>query len=189
MKEELVRLLGRGRSIIARDAYFDPARDDAGLDDFKPPQDVFGDHDCVCALALGDGEGDGGTPLELAIGEAGRRPGAMLGLGCADDDVRDILNVNRPAVARREQEQADIRDALQSLPGENGQRLAAVAERADEKRAIGVGQLVDQLIERHAIDRQAFGSGSTRIWFGLPPTYRRADVVDFDQLVLKLFRD
>ena len=113
----------------------------------------------------------------------------MLGLGRADDDVRDILDIDRPAVARREQEQADIGDALQSLAGENGQRLAAVAERADEKRAIGVGQLVDQLIERHAIDGQAFGIGlDANLVRAAADDIGAADVVDFDQLVLKFLR-
>ena len=146
--------------------------------------------DRVRALALGDGEADGRTALELAVGEAGHRPGAMLGLGRADDDVGDVLDIDRPAVARREQQKADIGDALQRLAGENGQRLAAVAERADEERAIGVGQLVDELVERHAIDRQSLGIGlDANLVRAAADDIGAADIVDFDELVLKLLGD
>ena len=43
MKEELVRLLGRGRAVVARDADLEAARDDAAFDGFEAPQHVVRD--------------------------------------------------------------------------------------------------------------------------------------------------
>ena len=190
MEQELVGLLGRGRAVVARHADVEPGRNDAALDDFEALQDVVGDRDGIGALALGDGEGDGGTALELAVGEAGHRPGAMLGLGGADDDVGDVLDVDRPAVARGQQQQADVGDALQGLAGDDGQRVAAVAQRADDEGPVGVGQLVDELVQRHAIERQPLGIGlDADLVRAAADDVGAADVVDLGELVLQLLGD
>ena len=69
----------------------------------------------------------------------------MLELGRADDDVGDVLDIDRPAVARGEEQQADVGNALQRLAGDDRHGPSVVAERADEEGAIGVGQLVREL--------------------------------------------
>ena len=44
-------------------------------------------------------------------------------------------------------------------PGDDRERLAVLAERADEEGAVGVGQLVDQLVQRDAIEREPLRIG------------------------------
>ena len=114
----------------------------------------------------------------------------MFGLGGADRHVSHVLDIDRPSVARRQQQEPDVGHALERLPGEDGERLAPVAEGADEEGAIGVGELVDQLAQRHAIDGEALG---IRLDADLVPAAAddigRADVVDLGEFVLQLLRD
>ena len=114
----------------------------------------------------------------------------MFGLGGADDDVGDVLDVDRATVARGQQQQADVRHALQRLARHDGQGAAVLAQRADDERPVGVGQLVDELVQRDAVEREA-------LRIGLDPDLVRAaaddvgaaDVVDLGELVLQLFAD
>ena len=143
--------------------------------------------DGVGALSLGDGDCHRGTPLQLAIGEADDRPGAMLGLGGPDRDVSHILDVDRPPVAGRQQQEPDVGHALERLPGEDGKRLAPVAEGADEEGAIGVGEFVDQLAQRDAIDREALRIRlDADLVRAAADDIGRADIVDLGELVLQL---
>ena len=59
--------------------------------------------------------------------------GTRLGLGCTDNDICHVLDVDRPTVARGQQQEPDIRNTLQRLAGENGERLAALAKCADHE--------------------------------------------------------
>ena len=63
-------------------------------------------------------------------GGAGHGPGAMVRLGRADDHIGDVLDIDRPAVARREQQQADVGNALQGLAGDDRQRSCRAARKA-----------------------------------------------------------
>ena len=112
MEQQLVGLLGRGRAIVARDRDFETGRDDAALDDLKTAEHVVRHRHGVGAFAFGDRQRDGGSALKVAVVELGHRPGAMIRLGCADDDIGDVLDVDRAAVAGGQQQQADVGNAL-----------------------------------------------------------------------------
>ena len=189
-KSKLVRLLGSRRAIVAGDADLEVRGDDAAFDGVEAPHHVLRHHDGVGALSLGDGDRHRRTPLQLAIGEAGHGPGAMLRLGGPDRDVSHILDVDGPSVARRQQQEPDVGHALERLPGEDWKRLAPVAEGADEEGAIGVGELVDQLAQRHAIDGEALGIRlDADLVRAAADDIGRADIVDLGEFVLQLLRD
>ncbi len=190
MEQQFVGLFGRGRAVVARHRDVEPRRHDPPFDDLQTAQHVVGDRDRVGALALGDGDGERRPALQLAAGEPRHRPGAMFGLGGADDDVGDVLDVDRAAVARGQQQQADVRHALQRLAGDDGQGAAVLAQRADDERAVGVGQLVDELVQRDAIEREALRIGlDADLVRAAADDIGAADVVDLGEFVLQLLGD
>ena len=69
VEEQLVRLLGGGRAVVASDGDLDVRGDDAALDGVEAPQHLVGDDDGVGALALGNRDSDGRAPLHFAVGE------------------------------------------------------------------------------------------------------------------------
>ena len=123
VEQEFVRLLVGRLAVVARDRDLEAGRHDAALDRLQPLHHVFGDADSVLALALGDREADGGPALESAGGAARHRPGALVDFGRADDDIGDVLDIDRAAVARGQQQEADVGNALQRLPGDHRDRL------------------------------------------------------------------
>ena len=190
VKEKLVRLLGRGLAVVARDGDLEARRDHPAAQDVEPLQHVVGDGDRVRPLALGDSQRDRGAALQSAVRPARDGPCATLRLGGAHHDVRHVLHIDGPSVARREQQEADVRDALQGLAGEHRQRLAAVAERPDLERAVGVGDLVDELVQGDAEHRQFLRVGLDADLVRAPADdIGRADVVDLGQLVLQFLGD
>ena len=60
----------------------------------------------------------------------------MIRLGGADHDIGDVLDVDGSAVARGQQQQADVGHALQGLADDDGQRAAVLAQRAGEVRVL-----------------------------------------------------
>ena len=190
VKEKLVRLLGRRLPVVAGHRDLEARRDDTAPHDLEPLQDVVGDGHRIGALALGDRDGDGRAALQLAVRRARDGPRAMLGFRGADDDVGDVLDIDRPSVARREQEEPDIRDTLEGLAGEHRERLAAVAKRPHLERTVGVGDLVDELIQGDAEHRQFLRVGfDADLVRAAADDIGRADVVDLGELVLQFLGD
>jgi hypothetical protein len=101
----------------------------------------------------------GGETLQPARGGARQGPGAMIGLGCANHHVCNVLHIDGAPIARGDQQQPDIWHALQRLPGDDRDIVVELIERADQERAVGVFELVDKLIERDAVKRQPFRIG------------------------------
>ena len=64
------------------------------------------------------------------------------------------MHIDRPAVARGDQQQADIGDAAQGLPGRHRHLLTIVAHLPGDEAAIGVAHLADQLLQGHAEQRE-----------------------------------
>ena len=190
MEKQLVGLL-RGRlAIVARHRDLDVVGDDAALDRLQPMHDLVGDDHGVGALALGDGDADGGTLIKAAGGVAGHGPAEPVGLGRADAHIGDVFYIDRPSVSRGEQQQADIGNALQGLAGDDRHGAIGLAKRADEKGAVGVGQLVDELIERHPILRQALRIGLDADLIGAAADdVAQADVIDLGEVVLQFLGD
>ena len=77
---------------------------------------------------------------------AGERPGAMVGLRRADDHIGDILDIDRTPIAGGQKEKTNVRHALQRLAGDDGRVLVGLLKGPNQERAVGVGQLVDELV-------------------------------------------
>ena len=190
MEQELVRLVVGGFAVVARDGDVEARRDDAALDRLETLHGVLGDDDGVRALSLGDGEADRRAPFESPARVARHRPGALVELGRTHNDVGDVLDVDGPTVARGQEQEPDVGNALQRLPGDDGNGFAVVAERASQEGPVGVGELVRQLAKGDSVEREAL-----RVRFDPDLARRAADdvgrahAVDFRQFVLQLFRD
>ena len=151
VKQEFVRLLVGGVAVVARHRDLKVSRHDPALDRLQTLHDLLCDDDCVCALALGDCEADGRPTLEEPGGIERHRPGALVDLRRADDDVRDVLDIDRAPVARRQQQKADVWNPLQRLAGDDRNGFAVFAERAGQERPVGVGELVGELTQRDPV--------------------------------------
>ena len=133
MKQKLVCLLVGCIAIVARDRNLEARGNNAPLDRLQPAHHVGCDGDGVLALALCDREADGGPALQLAGRAEAHRPGAMLGLGGPDPYIGDVLHIDGPAVARREQQQSDVGNALERLARDDRHGSPVVAERAGQE--------------------------------------------------------
>jgi hypothetical protein len=112
-----------------------------------------------------------------------------VGFRRADDDIRHVLDIDRPAIARSDHQQLDIGDALQCLRGDDRDIVVELFESADEKGAIGVFQLVDKLVEGNAVKRQPLRIGlNADLVRAAPDNIGQAHIIDLDQLVLQLIR-
>ena len=190
MKQQLVRFLGRGLAVIARDRDFEIVWNDAALGRFEPAQDFGRHHDGVGAPALGYGDAHRRPLFQRALRVARHRPAVMLWLRGADHDIGHVLHIDRTPIARGEQQQADVWNSLQCLPRHDRQRTIVLAKRAHEEGAIGVGQLIDELVQRNAVKRQARGIGFDPDLIGsAADDIAAADIIDLGQLVLKLLGD
>ena len=146
--------------------------------------------DGVGALALGDGEADRGRRSQLAVGVARHRPGAVVELGRADDDVGDVLDIDGPAVARGQQQEADVRNALQRLPGDDRDRRPSSRNAPTRKERLALVSLSIELLERHAVEREALRIGlDADLVRAAADDIGRADAVDLGQFVLQLLGD
>ncbi len=145
MQEQLIGFLGRGLAVVARHRHRHVARHEPAFRRLQPLQQRVGDDDGVGALALGKGDRHRGQALQMPR-RAVEGPGATARLGGADHDVRDILDIDRPPIARGQQQQPDIGHALQGLAGDDRDRPVQLVKRADQKGAVGVFQLVDELV-------------------------------------------
>ena len=166
MEQEFVRLLVGGLAIVARDGHRHVARNDLPLQLFEALADGIGDGDGVGARALGDGQRDGGgapQPGSVAL-DAGDTVLRWLG---REVKARDVAHIDGPPVARRQQEVADLAEALQGLARDEHALFAFVANRAELERAVGARQLGRQLLQRDAVERQLFGVGLDADFLGL----------------------
>ena len=104
-------------------------------------EELVGDDDRIGTLALGEGDRHGRAVFKRPRSGPRQGPGAVVGLGRADDHVRDVLDIDRAPVAGGQQQQPDIRHALQCLAGDDRDVLVDLLEGADQERAIGVFSL------------------------------------------------
>ena len=82
----------------------DAVRQDTALDPLQPGKHIFGHGDRVGALTLGDRQADRRHRLPIAVFIATDMPGAPVDQLHADHDLGDVLDINRPAIARRQNE-------------------------------------------------------------------------------------
>ncbi len=114
----------------------------------------------------------------------------MVGLGGADHDMRDILDIDRPPVARSQQQQADIGHALQGLAGDDRDEMVRLVEGPNQHRPVGVFQLVDELAQRDAVEGELFRVGlDADLVRAAADDVGQSDIVDLDQLVLQFLGD
>ena len=155
VEQQLVGLLVGGLAVVAGHHHVQVVGHQPLLDPLQPVQDLLGDHHGVGPGALGDGDRDRRHGLVSARRvlrpEILEVPGAVVRRLRPDHHVRHVADIDRAAVARADQKQADIRHALQRLAGHRDQGVAVLPQPSDPERAVGVLDLVDQLVERDAV--------------------------------------
>jgi hypothetical protein len=98
-------------------------------------------------LPFGQRDAHGRQALQLAIaGAAHQMPGAMLLGPAGDNDRGHIPDIDRTAIARGDQQLADIRHALQCLSRHDLKVAAVFAQIADQEGPVGIANLVDELV-------------------------------------------
>ena len=117
-------------------------------------RNILRDDHRIGARPLGQRQADRGNALPLALAVARIVPDPVLGRVRPDDDGGDVLDVDRPSVPRRNQQQADIGNSRERLPGRDAANDSGVADLSGQERTIGVLHLGDELLQRDAEQRQ-----------------------------------
>ncbi len=150
MEQQLIGLLVRRRAIVAGDSDIDPIGDELALETFDPGQHSFGDDNGIGARPLGDRDADGGRARPL-VAAPRPTPGSGLVLAWSLADGGDVAQIDRCAARRADGEHAHLLRGGQSAAGGDGNCLAALANAAGRKAAIGLAGRFDDAAERHAI--------------------------------------
>ena len=187
--EEFIRLLVRGLPIVARDDHLDIAGDESAFELLKARLHLLGNDDCVRTRALCQRDSHRRHTCQHPIGALTEMPCPPLQRFGAHYDIRDIAHINRPPVARTHHQQTDVRHARQRLPRRHRYAAALVANVPGKKRAVRLLDLVDQLLQRHAVKRQLFRIGlhPDLIW---PPPGNKTEphIVDLGEFDLQVLR-
>ena len=183
MEQEFVGLFARGCAIVARDLDIDVLRQCRATQLLQPVDEIRGDIDGVGPGPLGDGDRDRRHAHQFAILVFGELPALLLQRLPAYDDLGDVLDIDRAAVARRQEKKPDIGNALQRLARYNRHGAALVADLAREERAVRRAHLVHELGQRHSIKRELFGVGLDPDLIGPPANdVGEAHIIDLGQL-------
>ena len=187
VKQQLVGLFVRGLAIVPGDGDLDVIGDQARFQPLEPVRNLFGNHHRVGAGALGKRQADRGNPLPLALAVARIVPDAVLDRVGPDDDAGDVLDVDRTSVPRRNQQEADVGNAGQGLARRHAANRAGIADLSGHERAVGVLHLGDELLQRHAEQRQFFRIGLDPDLLGAAAgNVGQADAVDLHQFRAQL---
>ena len=108
MEEKLVGLLVGGMSVVARDRHFHVLWENLAAHFLQALDDIVGDDDCIGAGALGDRQRNGGSNLQ-AFGRLADIRHPVLRRAGRQHHLRHVTYIDRPAVARRQQQIADLR--------------------------------------------------------------------------------
>jgi hypothetical protein len=100
VEEQFIGLFSGGLAVIARDGHCHVIRHESALDGLEALEQLVGDGDRIGALALGESNRHRRQPLELAVLSARQGPSSGIGLRRADDDTGNVLDIDRPLVAR-----------------------------------------------------------------------------------------
>ena len=119
MEQQLVGLVVGGLAVVARHHDSDVVGHQGALELGQTLGDALGHSDGVGAGPLGERDRDGGRPVQRPVRQLGVVPGLALERLGADDDVGDVAHVDGAAVARGEQQEADVGNSLQCLSGGN----------------------------------------------------------------------
>ena len=114
MKEKLVCLLIGRLAVVARDRDVHVVWDQTAFERVQSMQEVLSHHDRIGACPLGDGDAHRRGPAPCCFLAACVVPHAMLARARPDHHRGDVTDVDRPVVARGDQQQADVRDAGQA---------------------------------------------------------------------------
>ena len=166
----------------------DVGRDQAALQLSHAVQDALGNDDGIGAGALGKREADGGSAIQGTVLGARVLPGPMLERAWPDDHVRDVPDIDRPAVARRQQQKSDVGNALQRLSGRDSEQCdcSRVPGRPG-RRGWRSRTLATSCCSVTPKSDSFSGSGSTRICCGLSADdVGEADIVDLGQFGAQL---
>ncbi|OIQ68674.1 hypothetical protein GALL_497320 [mine drainage metagenome] len=120
-------------------------------------RNILRDDHRIGACPLGQRQADRGNALPLALAVARIVPDPVLGRVGSNDDGRDVLDINRPPVPRRNQDQTDVGNTRQCLAGRDAADDPGFPDLACQERTIGVLHLGDELLQRDAKQRQLLG--------------------------------
>ena len=159
VKQQFIGLVIRGLAVVAADVNIGVIGNEAALQLGNPVHDALGNDDGVGSGALGKSNRDSWSAFKCTILRPRELPGPVLERLCADDDVRNIAHINRPAIARGQQQKSDVRNALQSLASLNRKAAIIVSYPACKKSTVRLLDLVDQLRQSDPVERQSLGIG------------------------------
>jgi len=156
VKQQLVGLLIGGFSVVARNLDLQVGRHDRPMQLRHPLDHLFGDHDRIASGALGHRHRDRRNPPQPfpAAGDGGH---AHFFWRRRQFDPRHVADIDRAAVARRQQQIADLAQALQRLAREQRNLPPALAHKAGLEGAVGALDLGGKLLQRDPISRQRLG--------------------------------
>ncbi len=188
MEQKLVGFFVGGFAVIARHGDVDVGRHQPALDALEPRQQILGDHHRIGAGAFGKSDADRGHAMPLALRSRHFHPDTVFLRARTDNHRGHIADIDRTIVARRHQQQTDIGNAAQRLPGGDIAHRIVVANAAGLERAIGAPHLVDELLQRHAIERELLRIGLDADLLGAAArNVGQTDIVGLDQFGLQLF--
>ncbi len=182
MEEKLVRLLVGGLAIVARHVDGDLGRHDAALQPLHRGEDVVRDSHRIGAGALGNGERDGGGAIEAALGIARQVRNSRLGGLCGEEDLGDVTHIDRPPVAGRDQQVADLGEPGQRLAGDEADLAVLVADGGRREGTVRRLHLPRQRLQGQAGAGEQLGVRLDADFFGLlPDQIGEADIVEAGQ--------
>ena len=187
MQQQLVGFFVGGLAIVARHGDLNVGRDQPALQGVEALRDFFGHHHGVGTGALGERHAHRGHTLPLPLGVRRFIPHPALDRVGTDHHRGHVLDIDRAAIARGDQQHADIGNAGQRLTRRDAAHRAGITHRPGQERAIGVLHLGNELLQRDAEQRQLFGVGlDPDLLRGAAGDIGQADTIDLHQFGAQL---
>ena len=188
VEEQFVGLLVGGLAVVAGDLHVHIFGEDASAQVLELLDDVLGDDHGVGAGALGDGQRHRRRALDRAVGLAHLGDARLLRLG-GKRHIGDVAHIDRAAVARGDEDVADLGQRLQRLPGDQRHLAVGIADRGGLEGAVGALDLAGELLQRDAEQRQFLRVGLDADLLGLvADDVGEPDIGQLGDLDLKLAR-
>ena len=150
MEQEFVGLLVGRLAVVARRVHGDIGGDDADLRALHRADYGVRYGDGVGAGTLGHGDGNGGHALERAVLAARKMRDAVFLRLRREDHIGEVAHIDRTPVARGDEYVCDIGEVAQRRSRNDIGLLAAIADAAGEKGAVGALDDGGELLQRDA---------------------------------------
>ena len=146
-------------AVIASHRDIEVMRDQTRFHAVQLRQQVFRHHHRVGAGAFGKSNAHCRYPVPVTAVIRHFHPYPVLLRARADHHAGDVAHIDRAVIARRHQQQADIGNAGQRLAGVDVLHDVVVAHAACQKGAVGLANLLHELLQRDAVERELFRIG------------------------------